>query len=121
MSIVSVKGITENPTLYASGLTRGTDEGKPAKISANLTASLAADGDDFYGVIESISEDGAVCVVKNHGIVTCSYSGTAPSVGYGQLAANGSGGVKIGASANRYYFILNVDTTNTQVTFDLGR
>jgi len=119
--IVSLKGVEDNPTLYASSLTRGTDEGKPVKISANETAALAADGNDFYGIIESISEDEEVCVVKKRGIVECAYSGSAPSVGWGQLAANGAGGVKVGTGTNRYYHILKVDTTNTTVIFDLDR
>ena len=120
MPEVSLKGIVENPTLYASSLTRGTDEGKPVVISANETAALAADGNDFYGVIESISEDEDVCVVRNHGLVEVPYTGSAPSVNWAQLAANGSGGVKSGTGANKYYFILKVDTTNALVTFDLG-
>lgn len=120
MPTVKLTGIIDNPTLLADGLTRGTDENKPVKITANKTAGLATDGDNFYGVIETISEDNAVCVVKKRGIVTLPYSGSAPSLDNVQLAANGAGGVKTGTGANKYYTVLDVDTTNTEVTFDLG-
>jgi hypothetical protein len=120
MSTVKLTGIDTNPTLLADSLTRGTDEGKPAKISDNKTAALAADGDEFYGTIQSISEDEAVCVIKNRGIITLPYTGTAPSVGYGDLVANGAGGVKKGAGTNQMFWIFDVDTTNGTVTFDLG-
>jgi len=117
---ISLKGIKENPTLLASSLTRGTDEGKPVVISANKTAALASNGNSFYGIIESISEDAAVCVVKTIGIVTVAYTGSAPTVGFGQLASDGSGAVKSGTGTNPYYWILDVDETNEAVTFDLG-
>jgi hypothetical protein len=120
MPIVSLQGINENPTLYASSITRGTDEGKPVKISANKTVALSGDGEDFYGIVESIAEDNAVCVVKTRGIVTVPYSGSAPALGWTQLCANGSGGVKTGSGTNKYYFVLDVDTTNNLVSFDLG-
>jgi len=122
MPIVSLKGIKENPTLLADSLTRGTDEGKPVKVSANKTAALCSAEDPFYGIIESISEDNAVCVVKNTGIITVGYTGAAPTLNYDELIGDGSGGVKAPAVAGtgKLYFVLNVDTTNTEVTFDLG-
>jgi len=119
MPTVKLTDIFENPTFLAGSLTRGTDEGKPAKISANKTAAVAANGDEFYGIILSISPDNAICVVKNHGIVTVIYTGDAPSLGYGDLISDGTG-VKKGAGTNQMFWILNVDTVNTLVTFDLG-
>jgi hypothetical protein len=117
---VSLKGIKENPTLLASSLTRGTDEGKPVKISANKTAALSSDDQVFCGIIESIELDNSVCVVRNHGMAILPYTGTAPTIGYGKLSANGTGGVRISSGTVPYYFIYDVDTTNELVTFDLG-
>ena len=117
---VSLQGIKENPTLLASSLTRGTDEGKPVKISANKTAALPTDDQPFCGIIESIEHDNSVCVVRNRGITIQPYTGTAPTIGYGKLSANGSGGVRISSGTVPYYWIYNVDTTNALVTFDLG-
>jgi len=118
MPTVSLKGIDSNPTLLADSLTRGTDEGKPVKFSDNLTVALCSDGDDFVGIVEAIDPDNAVCVVRDHGYVTVPYTGSAPSVGYGILSANGAGGVKTD-SAGRSYYIGNVDTVNATVTFKL--
>lgn len=120
MPTVKLSGIDSNPTFLASSLTRGTDEGKPAKISANKTAAKAADGNEFYGIILTISSDEVVCVVKNRGIVTVVYTGDAPSLGLGDLIADATGGVKKGAGTNQMFWILDVDTTNTLVTFDFG-
>jgi len=122
MPTVKLSGIIDNPTLLASSLTYGTDEGKPVAVSDNKTAGLCSAEDPFYGVIESISEDNAVCVVKNHGIVTIIYTGTAPGLNYIELVADGAGGVKTPTTpgTGKVYFILDVDTTNTLVTFDLG-
>lgn len=122
MPTIKLTGIKENPTLLADSLTRGTDEGKPVKISADVTAALPSAEDPFYGIIESIAEDNAVCVVKNTGIITLSYSGAAPNLNYSELVADGSGGVKSPATpgTGKKYFVLNVDETNTEVTFDLG-
>ena len=122
MPTVKLTGIIDNPTLLASSLTYGTDEGKPVKVSANKTAGLCSAEDPFYGSIESISEDNAVCVVKKRGIVTIIYTGTAPGLNYIELVADGSGGVKTPTTpgTGKKYFILDVDTTNTLVTFDLG-
>lgn len=122
MPTVNLKGIKENPTLLADSLTRGTDEGKPVKVSANKTGALCSAEDPFYGTIESIAEDNAVCVVKNVGITTVGYTGTAPGLNKVELVGDGSGGVKTPTTpgTGKEYFILDVDTTNTEVTFDLG-
>ena len=53
---------------------------------------------------------GDLVTVQYRGFVTLPYSGTAPSVGYGILAADGAGGVK-GAQSGESYLIVNVDTT----------
>ncbi len=122
MPTVKLTDIFQNPTLLADSLTRGTDEGKPAKVSANKSAGLCSAEDPFYGTILSIESGNEVCVIKNHGIVTVVYTGTAPGLNYIELVADGSGGVKTPTTpgTGKVYFILDVDTTNTLVTFDLG-
>lgn len=117
---VSLQGIKENPTLLADTITRGTDEGKPVKISANKTAALPSNGQAFVGIIESITHDNSVCVVRNHGLVTVAYSGSAPGLGWQPLVSDGAGKVKIGSSATPYYWVYDVDESQALVTFDLG-
>ena len=51
------------------------------------------------------------------GFVTLSYSGTAPSLGYAALVADGSGGVKSAESSLRNRLVVDVDATAGTVTF----
>jgi hypothetical protein len=114
---VSFDGIVDAPTFLASGITYGTDEGKPFKVSGNKTAALAAADDLLDGIIETISEDSDVIVGRIRGFVTVAYSGSAPSAGIQKLEADGAGGVRVDADNGREYLVVDVDTTNTTVTF----
>jgi|GEM_PF-1273674 len=119
---VSFEGIKDDPSCLVSGLTRGTDEGKPVKISDKKTVVLCSAEDPFRGIVETIDYDNQVCGVKEYGYVTLPYSGDAPSVGESvELVANGSGGVKVPATADtgKKYPVVDVDTANTTVTFKL--
>ncbi len=87
--------------------------GYPCKLSANDTVINAAAGDDFCGVISGVR--GTLVTVQYAGFVTLPYTGTAPSVGYATLVANGSGGVKT-AQSGKAYLVTNVNTTAATVT-----
>ncbi len=119
MAQVQFTGIEKNPTLWASGLTRGQDEGKPVKVSANGTVALASGEERFFGVVLSVSEDHQVAVVQTHGFVTVPYTGAAPALGYTELVADGTGGVKVPTTAGTGipYWVVAVDTANQTVTF----
>lgn len=82
--------------------------GYPCHFSANDTVTNSAANGAFSGVAVGIR--GSLVTVQYQGFVTVSYSGTAPTVGYGILVADGSGGVK-SAQAGNSYLIVNVDTT----------
>ena len=82
--------------------------GYPCHFSANDTVANAASNGAFSGVVAGVRGD--LVTVQYRGFVTLAYSGTAPSVGYGILVADGSGGVK-GAQSGDSYLIVNVDTT----------
>ena len=113
------KGIGEKTVVtMASGLTRGTDEGKPVKISASNTVALAGDNELFHGIVKTIEKDGK-CGVALDGVQTVPYSGTAPGLGLIKLEADGAGNVKVDATNGREHVVLAVDTTNTLVTFKL--
>ena len=117
---ISFRGIRDKGTFIASSLTFGTDEGKVCKVSANQTAGLCADGDRFHGVIETIERDNAYSVVRLTGYVALAYSGTAPTAGITKFLANATGGVKVDAVNGYEYLVVDVDTTNTNVTLFLG-
>lgn len=102
-------------TMKHSTLVKGTDEGKPIKVSANGTVVLAAANDPFVGIVESIESD--VCTVNFGGCVrTVKYTGSAPALNTDLLECGGSGAVQVDGTNGKPFRILNVDTTNTEVT-----
>ena len=84
-------------------------KGIVCKLSANNTAAGCSAGDVFFGVVESVR--GGKAAVITEGYAEVGYTGTAPSLGYNILAANGSGGVK-GAESGKNCLVVSVDTTN---------
>lgn len=90
-------------------------KGCPVKITANDTVAVCADGDRMVGIAVEAADDG-YATVQLFGYVTMGYTGTAPSVGYTHLAANGNGGVK-SASSGGEYLVLDVDTSAKTVGF----
>lgn len=119
---VSFEGVKEDPT-FLSALTRGTDEDKVVKVSANKTVALCSASDNFIGVVKTIDKADKAAVVQINGFVTLDYTGTAPGLGFVALEANASGGVQVVATpalGDTYYWVVDVDTTNTKVTFWLG-
>ena len=94
---------------------RGTvAEGQPVKISGAGTVAACGAGDDFCGVAVCKKDD--ACAVQVAGVVTMGYSGTAPTLGWTALAADGSGGVKTVSTGGRTYLAVDTDTTNKTVT-----
>ncbi len=87
--------------------------GDVVKISASETVATCADGDVIAGVV--LSERGGCTAVQLGGITSANFSGTAPTVGYAKLVANGDGGVKVGGT--REYLVISVE--NDIVTFVL--
>ncbi len=92
-------------------------EGRMVKISGNGQVSACADGDSFAGMADTVSRDGLACSVTLGGMVTASYTGAAPALGWTALVADGSGGVK--AAAGRSCLVVSVDQTAKQVAFVL--
>ena len=70
------------------------------------------------GMVVSVGRDGGACAVALGGMVTASYTGTAPALGWSDLQADGSGGVKT-ASGGRSYLVADVDESGKTVTFVL--
>lgn len=93
----------------------GGESGQVCKITANGTVCPCADGDKFCGVLEGIR--GGFAGVQLEGFAELKYSGTAPALGYVNLCANGTGGVKTGSG--NAYLAVSVDTANKTVTIKL--
>lgn len=106
-------GQTLAVTFKYAGLTRGEDEGKPVKITANDTVALADDGDPFAGIVITIEDD--VCAVLLDGVVTAKVGSDAPSPGHQKLTAGPKGSINNNETDGREYLVLRVD--NGRVTF----
>ena len=94
------------------------EEGELVKISGNGTVAACSAGDAFCGMVLSVGRGGDACSVALGGMVTAGYTGTAPTLGWSVLVADGSGGVKT-AETGREYLVVDVDTAAETVTFAL--
>ena len=88
--------------------------GQPCKCSGGKAMTKAAAAEAFHGVCLWQRED--IAGVQVDGFITLPYTGSAPAVGFGILAANGSGGVQTAASGMSR-MIVDVDSVLKTVTF----
>lgn len=93
-------------------------EGELVKISGSGAVAACGDGDDFCGMVLSVSRGGDACSVALGGMVTAGYTGEAPALGWTGLAADGTGGVKP-SETGREFLVVDVDTSAKTVTFAL--
>lgn len=91
----------------------GTEQGTVCKLSANDTVGGCGENDVFCGVAAEV-KNGCAAVVMG-GYVELPYTGTAPSVGYALLAADGKGGVRTAASGGRSCLVVRVDTAEKKI------
>lgn len=112
---ISFEGIGQWAATFACG---ETDVGQVVKVSGNGEVAACADGDSFCGVVMFVARDGAACSVALGGMVRVPYTGTAPTVGWTGLAADGNGGVKA-LTTGRSYLVADVDTEGKTVAFAL--
>lgn len=94
----------------------GAVAGGVCKYSENDTVAVPGAGESFHGVCVFLKKDQAAVQVK--GFATLPYTGTAPGLGYVQLAANGNGGVQVGADGPQR-LVAAVDAAEKTVTFCL--
>ncbi len=87
--------------------------GAVCKLAANATVDACAAGESFCGVVADVR--GGVAAVTMAGYVELKYTGTAPTVGYQTLAADGAGGVKTVTTGGRSLLVVTVDSTNETV------
>jgi hypothetical protein len=123
---VNFSGLGAKFVTFLSALTRGTDDNKVAKVSANKTVALCSDDDVFIGVIKAIDVSDKAATIQYGGYVTCPYTpidddpnpDIIPILGLCELDADATGGVK--KHGTKYYQVIEVDATGGLVTFDLG-
>ena len=105
--LVSFNGFGESIATFEAA---GAAAGAPVKMSGNGAVSACAAGDTFCGI--AIVPNGSCASVQLGGYVKVTYSGTAPTVGYNTLAADGSNGVKTVTTGGRQYLVLDIDTAS---------
>lgn len=112
---IEFNGFMEECITFNSALVLA-DELKPVKVSASATVALSADTQPIHGKVIKVEKDGAV-TVQLKGYTEFVYSGTAPTVGYAKLAADGTGKVKVDATNGREFLVMKVDATAKVVGF----
>ena len=113
---VSYEGIGQWAATFACS---GVSEGQAVKVSGNGTVAACAENGGFDGEVLSVARDGKACSVAMGGMVTVSYSGTAPTAGWNTLAADGKGGVTVVSEGGRSYLAVEADTAAKTVTIVL--
>lgn len=101
--------------------------GQVVKFVQDGQVAGCEDGEPFCGCVISVGRDGSACSVALGGIVSASFSGSAPAVGWNRLAADGKGGVRIagdaangsGVSGGGYCRVIDADPVQESVTFVL--
>lgn len=111
---VSYQGIGQ---VCATFLTMNAVEGQVVKMISKKMVAKCSDGNDICGV--ALHKRGTQCTVQVAGFVTVPYSGTAPSVGWATLCANGTGGVKTATEGGHTFLVVDVNTTDLTVTIKL--
>lgn len=91
-------------------------EGQMVKLSGNGTVAACGAGEGFCGQASVVGRDQAACSVVLGGMVSVSYTGAAPALGWAGLSGDGAGGVKAD-EAGHTYRVVDVDEAHTCVTF----
>lgn len=113
---VSFQGVGQVCATFLGG---GLSEGAVVKMSGRGTVGACGDGDGFCGMAVCCKDD--ACCVQVGGFMTAGYSGTVPGVGWAELCANGSGGVRCAAESDKGVrcLVADADTAAKTVTFML--
>lgn len=89
--------------------------GAPVSVNGNAAVTKSASGAAFCGIARSVREGCAS--VQMGGYMRLPYTGTAPSFGVTNIAADGNGGIKSGTG--RTVVVVEVDTAAMECGFIL--
>lgn len=107
---ISMNGYGENTATFRTDGIVCTSH--TVKMTDNFTVAPCEAGDAFIG--QAVNERNEYACVQLGGYVTFTFTGTAPTVGYCALAADGNGGVTA-ADGAREYLVTDVDTAKNMV------
>lgn len=106
---VSFQGFQE--TVATFDVSGEVTEGAPVKMAGNGVVSACTANDDFCGVALAVRDGYATVQLGGYAVI--GYSGSqAPTVGYQNLAADGSGGVQV-LEGSRQRLVVEVFSDNT--------
>lgn len=89
--------------------------GYPAAVSANGAVADAADGAAPAGI--ALNQRGSFAAVQIRGFAQTTYSGTAPSLGWNSLVADGGGGLRVAGSGEtgKSCLVVEVNTAENKL------
>lgn len=93
-------------------------EGQIVKVCATDSVGPCVAGEPFCGKVKVVARDGKSCAVALRGMVTASYSGNTPNLGWCEMASDGKGGVSY-KSGSRAWLVVDLDPDAKTVTFML--
>ena len=111
---ISFEGVGQVCATFLGG---GLTEGHVVKMTGGGTVGACKADDLFCGAALCCKDD--ACTVQVGGFVSVPYSGTAPTLGWSNLAADGKGGIKAAASGGMSRLVVDVDATAKTVTIML--
>lgn len=94
----------------------GCTKDAACKLDSGGNAVPCSAGDKVVGIVRMLR--GGSAGVQIHGFAEVKYSGTAPTIGYVNLSANGNGGIKVD-TAGKTHLIVAVNTADKTVTMEL--
>ncbi|MDO4749598.1 MAG: hypothetical protein Q4A39_02020 [Eubacteriales bacterium] len=112
---ISFDSIGQTAVTFCNNSSAPAKAGDCVCMSANAEVSAAGANKRFFGV--ALSADDSFAVVQTAGVVSLPFSGTAPSVGWVKLAANGENGV-VQDNTNGSEFLV-LDVSDSTITFVL--
>lgn len=104
---ISYEGMGQWAATFACG---EVSVGQVVMVDAEDSVKSCSTGDAFAGVVLSKARSGDACAVVLGGTAEVSYSGSALTVGWQKLCADGNGGVKSDAGG-REHLVLAADDT----------
>ena len=90
--------------------------GQVCKLSTAGQADACSAGERFMGVCDEVRK--GLAAVQVGGFAQVGYTGSAPALGFANLAADGSGGVCVTEGAESY-LVMALDEANGTVTIKL--
>lgn len=108
---ISFEGIGEMTATFLAEEDSQVKPGDVVCLTGNGQVGLGKTADVPCGVAATVSEDGCVGV-QIGGLAEVTYSGSAPTVGWNKLSADGEGSVSAAASADdgMSFLVVRVDT-----------